>query len=303
MGKVRVTIGIPAYNEEANIKYLLEDLLVQNTSGFTLEKILVYSDGSTDKTGSIVRRFSNNCVSVIDNEKRQGLANAQNKIFKKSNSDILVLLNADIMIKDRNYLKKLILPIIEDKADLTCGEMEELRSPTFIGEVLNTSMKFKKAVFENYKNGNNIYTCHGTARAFSNKLYKKIEFKDSVGEDAYSYLYAAFNNYKYSYVSSAKSFYRLPTNLKDHERQSIRFIQSKKRFVKEFGKNFVLSTYSLPASIFAVFALKYVIRNPLHMSFYVGIYCVLKLKSFLVPAINDKWEMSTSSKVLRAKSI
>jgi glycosyltransferase involved in cell wall biosynthesis len=42
-----VTIGIPAYNEAANITSLLMALLAQNTPNFKLESIIVASDGST----------------------------------------------------------------------------------------------------------------------------------------------------------------------------------------------------------------------------------------------------------------
>lgn len=303
MNKITLTIGIPAYNEEANIKYLIEDLLKQDLSGYALEKIIVNSDGSTDNTVKIVKSLRKKKVRIIDNKNREGLSKIQNQIFKETDSDVLVMLNADIMIVDRKFIKKLIRPIIENKAELACSRMEELKTGSFIGEVLNTSMKFKTAVFEQYKNGNNLYTCHGTARTFSKKLYKKIEFKDSVGEDAYSYLFALFNGFRYWYVTSTKGYYRLPTNFKDHERQSIRFIQSKKRFVREFGDKFVFDAYKLPVVLLTATSLKFIARYPIHMIFYVALYYGLKLKSLSVPVINDKWEISASSKVLRAKSV
>ena len=43
MKSLAVTIGIPAYNEEANIAFLLEDILKQRQETFQLKKILVIS--------------------------------------------------------------------------------------------------------------------------------------------------------------------------------------------------------------------------------------------------------------------
>ncbi len=301
--KPTLTVGIPAYNEDANLKYLLEDLLRLDTRGFILKNIIVNSDGSTDKTVSIAREFNKKKIVVINNKQRHGLSKIQNQIFIKTNSDILVLLNADIMIKDKKFLKKLILPIIENKAELTCSNMEELKSSTFTGNILNFSMKFKTAVFEKYKNGNNIYTCRGTARAFSKKIYKKIEFKESIGEDAYSYLYTIFNKYRYKYINSTKAYYRLPTNFKDHERQSIRFLQSKNKFIKEFGKDFIKENYYIPTKLLAQTVIKYFIKNPIHMTSYIVIYYSLKLKSIFETKVNNQWEISKSSKNLRGKYI
>ena len=48
--KPTVTVAISAYNEEGNINYFLKSVIKQKIKNFTLKKILVISDGSTDKT-------------------------------------------------------------------------------------------------------------------------------------------------------------------------------------------------------------------------------------------------------------
>lgn len=302
MNKLTVTIGIPAYNEESNIGYLISELLKQKNLSYHLEKILVISDGSTDKTADIVREFKDNRITIIDNKIRQGLAQTQNEILQKSESDVLVLLNADIMILDEMFLRKIVKPIADNESDLVCIELRELEQYTITGDILNVSMKFKNSIFEKYKNGNNIYTCHAI-RAFSKKLYKEFMFKGSIGEDAYSYLYATFNNFKYEFIKDTKAYYRLPSNYKDHEKQSIRFIQSKKKFVKDFGEDFVHENYYLPKSLLILTGIKFSMKYPIHMTIYVLIYLGILIKSLFVSKINDRWDISTSSKVLRAKTI
>ena len=50
MNTQSITIGIPAYNEEANIKYLLKLLLNQKIKNAAIHEVIVVSDGSTDGT-------------------------------------------------------------------------------------------------------------------------------------------------------------------------------------------------------------------------------------------------------------
>ena len=57
--KPTLSIGIPAFNEEANIYFLLKDLLSQKMDQFNLERIIVNSDGSTDDTIEQVKRIKN----------------------------------------------------------------------------------------------------------------------------------------------------------------------------------------------------------------------------------------------------
>src|SRR3989344_6887678 len=107
-----VSIGMPAYNEEANIGYLLRDLLAQKTGKIKIEKIIVNSDGSTDKTASEVRKVKSKKIILINNKKRTGRAFRQNQMMRKTDSDVLVLIDADTLIKDKNFLEKISTPII-----------------------------------------------------------------------------------------------------------------------------------------------------------------------------------------------
>ncbi len=51
------SIGIMAYNEEANIGQLLKALLTQRTSAVTLREIVVVASGCTDGTQAIVKAW------------------------------------------------------------------------------------------------------------------------------------------------------------------------------------------------------------------------------------------------------
>ncbi len=292
-----VTIGIPAFNEEANISYLLDSLLSQKEEGFVVEKILVISDGSNDKTVEIVRSFKDKKVNIIDNKKRNGVAFGQNQIIQNCNSDILVLLNADIKIKSSLFLSFLLSPIKKDGADLVSGNLSVLNPENFFGKILRTSAVLKNYMFENYKSGRNIYTCYGPVRAFSRKLYKEMTFPGSIGEDAYSYLFCRSRGFSYAHVALAVAFVKMPGNFSDHFKQSIRYMQSKRKFIKIFGEKFVEEEYKLPLGLVVKSIVYSFLRSSLYTFCYLAVNLLVNLKSKNYPAIPEQWEISSSSKI------
>jgi len=78
-----ISIGIMAFNEEKNIGRLLKVLLSQELKKVKIEEIIVVSDGSTDKTDEIVRKFmkENKIVKLITRNKRMGKALAINRFI------------------------------------------------------------------------------------------------------------------------------------------------------------------------------------------------------------------------------
>ncbi len=294
-----VTVGIPAFNEEANIGFLIKEVLAQKANNFVLKNVVVSSDGSTDSTIAQIKKIKSKKIILLNNRKRAGKALRQSQIMEKINSDILVLLDADILLRDKKFIEKIINPIINNRADLTSVGVEEIKPITFIGKILAISMKFKKHIFENYKNGNNLYTCHGRARAFSKNLYKKIDFKNSVAEDAYSYMYAVSNGYKYRFARGTQVYYKLPENFSDHEKQSLRFYKSIIDLEKKFGSEKFRKENFLTTSILLSELGRYLFINPLIIVYFL-IAIFLKLKSKITKRITSTWSISTSSKILRS---
>lgn len=297
-----LTIGIPAFNEEANIRFILKDLLAQKTEGFRLEAIIVNSDGSTDNTVMKALKLKSKKITVLDNKKRTGRVFRQNQIIKMSESDALVLIDADTQIKDINFLKKITSPVFANKADLTSARVQELPQKTLLGKSLETSMKLKKQIFESINNGNNLYTCHGRARAFSKELYKSIKFKDSINEDAFSYLYAVTKGFKYKFIGNTEIFYQLPENIEDHQNQSIRFLQSKALLNKYFGKETVENNYKLPLVKSLMTTLQFCLKNPVDMMMYLLVLGSSVIKSKIKKTKNT-WDISKSSKRLRKAAV
>lgn len=296
-----ITIGIPAYNEAENIGWLLRDLLAQDYSNLSLGQILVANDGSTDKTSEKVLEAKHPAIELITHPERQGIARTANEIFEIAEGDVLVFLNADVSIRDPKFLEKITAPIIEGKADLVSGSLEELPPKTFVEKILKAGMDCKKRIFTQHENGQNMYTCHGPMRAFGKRLYKQMTLKRNIADDMYSYLYAAKNGFSYFSIPEAVAWYKLPDTLRDHIRQSVRFFKSPAAVEKELGKDFVSKHRRLPAGLVVKTTLQTLIQHPILLSMYILLAAATKfLSSFkTIENIEKEWGSAPSSKKLR----
>jgi len=111
---MKVTIGIPAFNEEEQLPKILPKLKEITDS------IIVCDDGSTDKTSAIAKEFG---AKVVRHEKNQGYGGAIRSIFQMAseiNSDVLVTFDADGQhrIEDIN---KVLQPIKDEQSDIVIG--------------------------------------------------------------------------------------------------------------------------------------------------------------------------------------
>lgn len=101
MGKMKVSLYVPCFNAEENIKACLEAILKQS---FSIEEILVIDDGSTDKTLDIVSQFP---VRIIRHSENEGLASVRNTAVKSAKGDFLASLDSDC-IPEEGWLEELM---------------------------------------------------------------------------------------------------------------------------------------------------------------------------------------------------
>jgi len=293
-----LTIGVPAYNEGQNILNILRDVLSQKIENVILKEVVVVSDGSTDDTDKKIQSIHDIRIHFIRNDKRRGLAAVQNTIFARSDSDVLVLLQSDIRLGEKNTIFEMIKPILEDDADLVVPASRELMPNTVVEKILYVSNEMKTHVYESYRKGENIYTCRGIARAFSKKLYQAIQFPKSVGEDAFSYLLTKKNGMKYVFTDKTFVSYRLPSNLSDHKKQSLRFFNSQIMLTTYFDTNFIKAEYDLPKKLVLQAFFVSFLKSPFYTMMYLIIVFYMKFVSLFMMKSEEKWDIAGSSKVI-----
>lgn len=295
--KPTVSIGISAYNEEENTKILLKKIIEQKVEGADLNKVIFVSDGSTDKTVAFCKSIKFSGLKIIDHKQRLGKMVRMNEILKLSDADILILLDADVLPTGSNFVQEVIKPILEDeKVGLVGANTESITGDTFIGRVIAVSHNFKKDAYKEIKNGNNIYLCHGRARAFSKRLYSKLEWPNHFPEDAYSYLTCLSKGFKFVYAPKAKILFRSPATLSDHFKQSIRFIKGKEKMYAYFPKDYVRKEYYIPRILLVRKFIKYLFISPINILAYSMVSFYTRIIETSYKISENKWDISKTTK-------
>jgi biofilm PGA synthesis N-glycosyltransferase PgaC len=97
--KIRCSVGITAYNEEANIGQLLQAMLDQRLYGVEISEIIVVASGCEDRTMDIVQEYmaKEPRIKLVVQECREGKTSAVNLFLQQAKEDICVLESGDTL--------------------------------------------------------------------------------------------------------------------------------------------------------------------------------------------------------------
>ncbi len=273
-----VTIGIPAYNEEANIKLLLETLLHQSMAGVSLDKILVVSDGSTDGTVRETLSLHSAKIQLIVHKKTRGQTYAQNEIFERAKSDVVVVLEADTLPATGMYLTKLIDPIRRHKSTgYVQGNIQTAPPHTFVGKVLS----FQKTLYHDN-------TVHDTAiaswfssgrggRAFRKDVYRALRWPRNVPEDDFALLWCVSHGVRRVFQKSAICLYQCPQTFSDYRKQIRKNDSARESLTRYFPPGNIEKVYTRPISDNISMMTDFLLANPFYFLAYVGLTAAARL--------------------------
>lgn len=127
---LKLSIVIPVYNEEATVQYLV-GLVVRAPlpAGMTREIICVNDcskDGTAGKLDELSKLFPDVQFQIRHKPVNEGKGAALRDGFKMATGDIVLIQDADLEYDPNDYVK-LLMPIVENKADVVYGSR-------FIGE-------------------------------------------------------------------------------------------------------------------------------------------------------------------------
>ena len=130
MSEIPFSIGICAYNEGCNIEKAIRSIYEQELDGFILDKTIVVSSASTDDTDEIVRSLMTEypTLELIVQEKREGKNSAVNCFLDAKKTEIVVIVNADNVLKGTESLQKLLEPFRDPKIGIVGGHPVPLNS-------------------------------------------------------------------------------------------------------------------------------------------------------------------------------
>lgn len=138
--KIPVTVGIMAYNEEANIGHLLDSLLKQNEKIADIKEIWVIASGCTDRTVEIVKKFQKRYkkVHLLEQKKREGKASAINLWLDYVKTDVCVMESADTTPYNNSTIDEMVRPFRDPLVGMTGGHPLPVNNPKqFMGFAVN----------------------------------------------------------------------------------------------------------------------------------------------------------------------
>src|SRR3989339_1848455 len=143
---MKVSVVIPAYNEEKTLPFLLKSLRSQNFPKEEYE-VIVVDNNSTDKTAKIAEKLG---AKVLP-EERQGIPYARDKGVRVAKGEIIVGTNADCVFPS-DYLQKIYNKFQRNKELFgLCGSIKMNDAPLpvkFIAEILFSYAHYYSLIFK-----------------------------------------------------------------------------------------------------------------------------------------------------------
>lgn len=303
-----VTVGIPTYNAEENIVALLDSIHFQKGKSFKLHKIVVYDDGSSDKTRQLVRSYKSPLVQLVEAKQRRGFAAGVHYLLNQSTTDLTFLLNDDVMIIGDDFLEKTVIPFTQSKTvGLVCANPQPYPPKTFLERAIESGFRAYERAKMQIREGNSSLTCDGKTMHFSKAFIQSIKFPKNLSNmgnvDTYMYCLCIRNGFEYRYVHDAIVGFGNPTSVTDLTRWTRRNIESLKLIRSQFG-TILDDDYNRAKHLFDKEKLIEFFRNPIGCLLLAGVttYCSLAI-SFTPATFNPRWEVVRTTKKKTAVSI
>ncbi len=217
----KVSIVIPAYNEEKNIDSCLKSIFNSNYPKNKLE-VIVVDDGSTDKTLKIVKDYKK---ARVVKQNHLGKVEALNLGALNSSYNFILTVDADTTL-DKNCLRELLTPFSDKNIGATTGNNNVKNNKSIISAFQNVEYHFSNLIRNSFSTVfNNGIWFSGSLACYRKTALKKIGYfkKDTLAEDQDIALEIKKAGYRTINVSTASGYTIVPTKFKELYKQRARW--------------------------------------------------------------------------------
>ncbi len=286
----RVTVGIPAYNEEQNIVNLFRSLEEQSS----LISEVIVSDDSSDGTPGLVRDFAQHSqlkITLLHHDARRGAAAAWNEIFQRASGDVIVLYDADTI--PHPSCTEQLASRISGKTALCASNSQPVQATGIAGRASVFISNWLRSV---RRAGLSQYTVMGRALAIGSTVAKKIQIlSDIIAIDLYLQCKVLEMGLDVVYNDDAVVYFKPANNLVDMASQVVRAVNGHNQ-IKDSIESLRIG---MPHHVGIGAALKNTISDPVGaISTAVGYSLMPYYKSKLKNADSAKWHTADSSKAI-----
>ncbi len=207
-----ISLGIMAFNEEANIGNLLHSIKKQRIGNGTIKEIIIVASGCTDGTVDAVRQIQadDDRIKLLIQDKREGKASAINFFLSKASADVFILESGDTIPKD-GALENLISPFADKDVGMTGARPIPVNpKSSFMGFTVHFLWHLHHTISLEHPKMGELVAFRG--------FVKKIPMDTSVDEASIEAMIKRAG-FQIRYVPEAIVFNKGPDNIRDYIRQ------------------------------------------------------------------------------------
>jgi len=218
-----VTLLVCAYNEAAIIEEKVRNCLELEYPEGRLE-IAVASDGSSDGTAEIVRRYAHRGVRLFDYDVNRGKVLTLNETIPQLSGEIVVLSDASVI-----YDPRAVLELVPAFADPQVGGVwgdKVYRNPGEVisGEGESLYLRYEKFSKRCENRLGSIVSAEGSMFAVRKAIYEPMP-DPAVADDYYLSAFIRHAGFRLVYEPRARSFEDVAPTSGDEYRRKVRIIQ------------------------------------------------------------------------------
>ncbi len=207
----KITIVVPAYNEE---KFIGECLKSIASSSYPKEKmeVIVVDDGSTDRTAEIAK---SNGVKIMMS-RHNGKSEALNSGIKAASNGIIVTVDAD-MVLDKDCISELVRPFSDKRIGATTANCKVKNKSSILGWFQNIEYHNNNLVSNSFSKvfGNSMWFFGAVAAYRKEALEKAGRFNKVLAEDMDIALQISNAGFRTMNVRTATGYTYVPESVKE----------------------------------------------------------------------------------------
>lgn len=217
----KVSVLIPAHNEEKNIGMVLKSILNLKYPKDLLE-VIVINDASTDKTAEIVRQIKG--IILINNKKNVGKAHSLNRALKVATGELIACIDADSTVESE-ILMKMIGHFEDPKVASVTPALKVMKPRNFLEKIQATEYLLNIFLRKSLDVIDSIHVTPGVFSVYRKNVLQEVGGfdEDNLTEDMEIALRLHDAGYKITNRMDAVSYTICPSNLRALFKQRLRW--------------------------------------------------------------------------------